>query len=263
MYAHFPLTLFERTDRNGVVKVLGVLRVNRYGQHIAHVEAAGHFFGRDSGFYFLGSAFYVGGILVGQTVLGKDGVHFGIVFALLTKDVYHLPYGTLRILGPFHNLHQSLVACLTTLERRLGNKNVGRQRAAFGNEEGVILFHLELPDKGILHAFHNLRYLRLTSMPMSAGKHRNSYAVAVEGMHRISLAHENILSAIVGHENIMPIALAAEGSYHIVAAVYTAIHPFCGTRKVIVEHEVVNYIHHQHFCAMRLGLQVAEDVLYI
>ena len=69
--------------------------------------------------------------------------------------------------------------------------------------------------------------------------------------------------AIAQNKNIVPIALTTEGSYHIVAAVYTAVHPFCGTRKVIVKHEVVNHVHHQHFCAMCLGLQVAEDVLYV
>ena len=105
MYAHFPLTFAERTDRNGVVKVLCILRVDSYGKDIAQVFAAGDFFGRDSWIYFLGSAFYICGILVGQSVLGKNGVHFGIVFALLAENVNHFPHRTLRILGPFYNLY--------------------------------------------------------------------------------------------------------------------------------------------------------------
>ena len=182
MYAHFPQAVAGRADGEGIVKVLGVVRVDGEGEHVAEVLAACDFFGRDARLELFGGILHSLGIVVGQSEFGQDGVHFGIVLSLPAQDVDHLSDGALRLFGPFHDFHHGLVARLSALELVLGDEDVGGQRAAFGDEEAVALFHLQETDEGVLGAADDFDDFGFAGVSRPAGHHGDAHAVAVEGV---------------------------------------------------------------------------------
>lgn len=205
VYTDFPHRFVNLSNRQCIVEVLGVVRVDGKGRYVAEVLASGNFLGRDVGRECLGRLFHLFGIFVGQSVLRQYGVHFGIVLALFTQNVHYLANGAFRIGGPFGYFHHHLVAVLCPLEFVLRNKNVGSQRAAFGDEETIAALHLQLSDEGVVRAFQNFGHLGLTCMSRAACQHGHAHAVAVECMKRISLTHQNTLSAVVGQEEFRPL----------------------------------------------------------
>ena len=98
--AHLPTAVVEAADGQGVIEVLGVDGVDGEGDHVAHVDAAGHLVGRDAGVYPLGLAGHLGRVAVGQAEFGEDGVHLGLVVAGVAQHVDYLAYGVLGLGGP-------------------------------------------------------------------------------------------------------------------------------------------------------------------
>ena len=152
------------TDRQGIVEVLGVVRVYGKGGYIAKILASGYFLGGNVGRECLGCFFHLFGIFIGQSVLCQYGVHFGIVFALFAQNVYNLTDGAFRIGGPFGNFHHHFVAIFGSFKFIFRNKDVSGQRAAFGNEETIASLHLQLSDKGVVGAAQNFGYFGLAGM---------------------------------------------------------------------------------------------------
>ena len=58
VYTYFPQAVFKFTDRECVVEVLGVFRVNGEGCHFAEVLASGNLFGRDFSRNLVGCRLY-------------------------------------------------------------------------------------------------------------------------------------------------------------------------------------------------------------
>ena len=79
VHAHLPKVFADGTDRECVVKVLGVVGVDGAGEHIAHVEAACYFVGRDGVADVVGRLLYCNGVFVGEAKLGEYGMHLGII----------------------------------------------------------------------------------------------------------------------------------------------------------------------------------------
>ena len=93
---------------------------------------------------------------------------------------------------------------------------------------------------------YNLRHLRLAGVTIATRQHRDAHTVAIKGMHGITFAHKDILTAIIGHKDIVAIAFAAERAHHIVIEVHALVNALSLACQIIVKHEVVNHIHHQH-----------------
>ena len=83
VHTNLPQSLACGADGECIVKVLGIVRVDGTGEHIAHVEAAGYLIGRDSIADMVGCLLYGNGIFVGETKLGEDGMHLCIIIACL------------------------------------------------------------------------------------------------------------------------------------------------------------------------------------
>ena len=71
------------------------MRVDGEGGHLAEVLTTGYLFGSNIGRQLLSRLLYLLRIGVGQSVLCQDGVHLGIVLALLTQYVHYLANRTL------------------------------------------------------------------------------------------------------------------------------------------------------------------------
>ena len=155
VYAYFPEVVLQASHGEGVVKVFGVLGVDGEGQYVAEVLAAGYLLACDTGVDALCGFRHGGGILVGQAVLGEDGVHLGCVVAGVAEDIHHAAYGVLGGRGPVHDFDHGLLAVEGALETGLGDEDVAAQAAVCHVEEGVVALHLQaahitLADEGFI-----------------------------------------------------------------------------------------------------------------
>ena len=117
VYAYLPKSVLKLLYRQRVVEVLGVLRVDGAGESVAEVLAFGVVFGCNLSRNLLGSLLHVLRILVRQAVLCKYCVHLNVVVASLAKYVHHLAYHIAMVLvGPFHDVYDSVVAVLSALQ---------------------------------------------------------------------------------------------------------------------------------------------------
>ena len=116
MHADLPVAVGELADREGVVEVLGVARVDGEGCDAAEVLATGHLLGGDAGVDAVGGLLDVLGIAVGEAELGQDGVHLGVVLTLGAQDVDDLATGVHLVVLPLRDAGHGLVAVLAPLE---------------------------------------------------------------------------------------------------------------------------------------------------
>ena len=88
MHADLYVAVLELAIREGVVEVLGIGRVNSESRHLAEIPALGNVLGGYLVRHGLGCGLHLGLEAVGQTVLGQDGVHLGVVGTRLAQYVY-------------------------------------------------------------------------------------------------------------------------------------------------------------------------------
>src|SRR5574344_2135622 len=126
----------------------------------------------------VGGIFYILGVNVWQPVFGKYAVHFGRILARLAQNIYHGTNGILGPFGPFGDFHDGLVACLTSLELVLGDKNVIGKGAAFGKQKCVVFVYAEFAYEGVLRMFEYFYYFGLFHMVFATSEEGNLYLVA-------------------------------------------------------------------------------------
>ena len=114
VHTYFPHTVLHLLDGYGVVKVLGVARVDCDGKGVAEVLSLGYLLFSDARIYLVGCRFHILRILVWQSVLSEYGMHLGVVVSSLSEDIYHLTYGVTLLHGPVYNPHHHLVTVLST-----------------------------------------------------------------------------------------------------------------------------------------------------
>ena len=261
--AHFPQPLAEGADGERVVEVLGVVRVDGEGGHGAEVLPPGYIFGTDVGLQRLCCFLHLLRVDVGQAVLRQDGVHLGVVLPLAAQDVDDLSDGALGVGGPLHNFHHGLVAVLAALEFVLGDEDVRGQRAAFGDEEAVASLYLQLSDERVVGALQDVGDLGLTGMARTTCQHGHAHPVAVEGMERVTFAHEDALSAVVGQEGVVAVALAHKGTLHHGGAHGVAVVPPSVGGDIVVEHQFRQGVEHHHLGGMVRCSQFGKELLHV
>ena len=182
MHAGFPVSVWQFAQRQRVIKVLCVARVDGECCHAAHVLAGGYDLRCYSCVDFVGGSLHVLRVYVRQTVFGKDGVHLRVVFSRSAENVDHLAGRVLVIVVPVHDAHNCLVAAFAAFDFRFWYKNVAGKEFAVGHEEGVVLAHLQSADKHLLFFLYNLKHLRLRLETLALCAQMHAHAVAVEGV---------------------------------------------------------------------------------
>ena len=110
---HLPVAVGQLLNREGIVEVLCVLRVDGECDGIAEVATLGNLFGGNIVGNAVGSFGDSLGVAVRQPELGKDSVDFGIVVAGSSQHINHFTHGAIGIVGPIYYAHYCLVAAET------------------------------------------------------------------------------------------------------------------------------------------------------
>ena len=96
MYPDLVASVGQGAEGKGIVEVLGILWVDRAGQHPTEVLTAGKLLSCDLPREGLGSTLYLLGVPIGQAILSEDSMHLGGILPSPTEDVDDL---TPRVLG--------------------------------------------------------------------------------------------------------------------------------------------------------------------
>ena len=260
VHAHFPPSVLQAADGEGIVKVLGILGVDGKGRHPAEVFAAGNLCGGNLVGNAVGGLLYRCRIHIGQAEFGQNGVHFGGVVARTSQDINHLTDGVFGLVGPFGHLHHGLVARLAAFELVAGNEDIVGQRTVFGYEEGIRLGHFECAHKGVVGAFQNLDYLALGTAPAAFGVKGNFYAVARHGMCRVAFGNEDGVAPAIGNEGVLAVAFALEDTGHLYAVGVEAVFVLVGLGDVVIVFHLGQDVHAEHLEWMGGEPELLEDV---
>ena len=120
----FPMSVFQFAERQGIVEVLGIGRIDRECRNVAIIQPVGNLFRSAAVGNTFGRLDYLLRILVRQAVFGQDGVHLGIVFSLMAQYVYHSADGVLREGRPTFKIDHYLIAVLCLLEQFVRNVDI-------------------------------------------------------------------------------------------------------------------------------------------
>ena len=126
MYADLVMPVFQLLEREGIVEVLGILRVDRECRDFPEISAVLDFLCRDGIFYLFSSFFYVCRELYGQFVFRHDCVHFRVVVSRRSENFQHFPHRVLLVLRPLGNLDDGFFPVLGTVQVCQGDKYIVR-----------------------------------------------------------------------------------------------------------------------------------------
>ena len=255
MHTHLPSSAFHHPDRQGIIKVLGILWVDGTGEHIAEVLTAGYLLCRNLCLELLGCFLHTLRILVRQAILRQDGMHLGIVVTRLPQDVHHgaddVPVLRVR---PLVNLHHNFVVGLPPLQLALGDDDVVNEGRLLRNEEGHILLHAQLSHHGVVGPLHDLYHQCLLDMLVATGHIRHLHPVAVHRPHRVALSHKHGRAPIVGLEGVAPAGLAAEGAFLQLGLEVQPIGVVAHLQQEVIPRHLLHHVDGEHL--QRVGVQL-------
>ena len=67
MHTHFPIPIFQFSDRQSVVEIFGITRIDGEGCDISKIFSFCNFFRGDTGIYLIGCFLYIDGIIIWKT----------------------------------------------------------------------------------------------------------------------------------------------------------------------------------------------------
>ena len=184
VYSHFPKPIVEFPDRQGVVEVFCVVRVDGTGEHVSVVLPLGNVLLGNLSRNLLRRILHILRIFVWQSILSENGVHFRVVVALRSQYVHHFGNRVLMFgVGPRLYLHHSLVACFTTLSLSLWYDDVVGQQSVLCNKKSQVLVHLQLTHKLVFRSLknsYNHGFLHMLLPPCHKG---NLHFISIECRH--------------------------------------------------------------------------------
>ena len=147
MHADFVFSVRQRPEREGIVKIFGIGRVDSECEHVSHVTTTQNLGLID----MLASVNFNIGIRVGQAVLSQNAVHLGIVLSVRTQHVQHSTFGHVT-LGPAMEQFDHNLITLLGIPHVIGRYyDVVFQQFAVGIDDTASTNELETTDKRVRH----------------------------------------------------------------------------------------------------------------
>ncbi len=117
VYTHFCVAVGQPLKRQGIVEVLGVIRINGEGCHRPEVASRAEFLSGEvrSDLCRLGQ--HIFGESIGKIKFGNDGVHFHSMQARPSEYLYHLTDRTPLRISPRHHFNYHLIAVFCAAQR--------------------------------------------------------------------------------------------------------------------------------------------------
>ena len=200
MHANLPVARLELADRQRVIEVLGVLRVDGECRHVAHVAALGELLGRQVVRNLVGGLFQRLRVRVRQSVLGKYGVHLGVVVAHIAEHINDFAYRAAVAHAPLHYLHNGFLSVLAAVQIVHRNENIAGKNLVVNTQERIVSPHLQHTDERVLRTLQYLHHLAFGLAALRTGVEEHTHTVLVQCVAQTALGYEYRATAVVRHE---------------------------------------------------------------
>ena len=141
----------------------------------------------------LGSLGYLLWEVVGQAVVGQDGVHLGFVVAGAAKHLNNLANGVLACLGDLSNLNNYLIAILRLASAAHRHEDIERHLLAVGHHKDVVGRHLHRAHVLALALLEDLHDLSLGALLSLVREDEDAHLVAVQRLVHVVGGDEHVL----------------------------------------------------------------------
>ncbi|CCX44431.1 unknown [Prevotella sp. CAG:1031] len=162
-------------------------------------------------------------------------MHLGLILSAHTENIDNLATRVFVVVVPFGYADNGLVACLASFEPVARNENVSCQKFTVGQQISEIFIDFQRADKHLVFLFENFDDFSLRLGSTATGGDRHTHTVAVEGVHRVALGHEDSLGILVGYNGVFAVAAAHENAGGLCCAVYVLIFSGSSLDDVAVE----------------------------
>ena len=255
---HFPQSLANRTDGNGVVEVLCVARVDSEGLDLAEVLASAYLLGGDARFQFAGVFFHLFRVLVRQSELGKDGVHLRVVLAALAQYVNDFALRIAHISRPVRYSRNDLVAVLAVLELVGRDEDVVKHRNARHDEEGCSSVDLQSAHVRFLAALNDFNDFAAHLLAASAFSVQTHFdLVARQSMVEVLVVYADA-QPVVGVDKVASARSAVVDAFDYLAVLVEDNFPFFVAHNLFHVEHLVEDVYAEHLERVGGEFQCAE-----
>ena len=193
VHAHLDVAVGQAAVRERIVEVLCIGRVDGKGYHLAHVAALGYFGRGNIIWNLLGGLGYLLWEVVGQAVVGQDGVHLGFVVAGTTQHLHDLADGVLSRLGNLGYLNDHLIAILRLAGAAHRHEDIERHLLTVGHHKDVVGRHLHRAHVLALALLEDLHDLALGALLTLVREDEDAHLVAVQRLVHVVGGDKHIL----------------------------------------------------------------------
>ena len=193
MHTNLPTTFGQLADRQRIVEVLSVGRVDREGRHIAEIATLGIVLRRDLALDLLGRLDHSIIELIGQVILRQNCVHLRVVVATHTQHIANATLRALAAVGPIDDMHHHLLAITQIGILAFRAVDIHRHLARIDLDKYLMIHHLRRTDITLRIALDDLRDLALGHACAVLARHSNAHTVAVQRIARIAAVDIDIL----------------------------------------------------------------------
>ena len=199
MHSYLPIPVIELSQGKGIVKVLGIGRVDGECGNSPEIATLLIFFFRNSIRQRVCNTFNLSRKFIRYFKFGENGMHFSIVFSRKTKNIDNFADGIFIAAGPLDDAHNCFLTILRLVQAFHGNKNVGRNLFPIRNQEGKILRHLDHSNNGVPCTFYNFNYFAFRARFFALCKKVHLHRITMQSMVQVSHGYKNIFGIFVGY----------------------------------------------------------------
>ena len=197
VHADLIIAVRERLERQRVVEILCIGRVDGERERVAEILAALQILGRDGVRDLIGGVLHLGREAIGEIELRQDGVHLRVILARLAEHIHHVAPGPRFAALPAVHDRGDLHARLRTHGgRRFGvHLDIVRHRLALHQDPGLGPDGMVKAHEGARGAFENLHDLALAAavVPALLACHSHAHEIALQGVARLGGLDENVI----------------------------------------------------------------------
>ncbi len=196
--AHLVVSVFELLIRKGVIKILGISRVDGKGGEGSAIAAPADLLFRNFDFNLRGNLFHFFGEGKRKVVFYQDGLHLHLVVAGRSEHLFHSPERIVGVSRPVGKCHHHLLTIFGVFQIGEWYKNIYGHGAAVGDHKGKLLRALDGSHKTCFGAFYDLCYPAFELVSFALREEAHLHQIAMQCVTGVVTSDEDILVEGIG-----------------------------------------------------------------
>ena len=202
VHAYLPMAIGQLLERNGIVEVLGVGRVDGDGEDVTEVLPFLDFRLLNLSGYLFSFLFDLLRKFQRIVVRQQDRFHLHVVVAWIAQHPDDFAKGVARVLRPVHQVHHYLLTVAGTVQLALGHKDVDRYRIHVGCHKHIPVRDVQHPHEVGTFPLKHLHNLTFGLLALALRKHGHLHPVPMQGLSGVACRNEHIIAFTVVQNHV-------------------------------------------------------------